>query len=135
MSFEERQQQYLNIIYEYQYVFEMTKCCGYVEWVSMFKRGTLNDLYTIVHNQMKTPFDRIPPIRLFLIDASENKIELDRNDDFIYDYILKYPSFFKPIYPIPYRVIYRLYIDDGHCHTDHCDDEEKECIIHNKLIG
>ena len=36
--------------------------------------------------------------------------------DFIFSNTAKEPRNLEPIYPIPFPVVYRIYLDDGHCH-------------------
>lgn len=119
-DFENNEHTFLNLIYEHQYIFELRKCCGYKEWVSVYKTMTTEDLYVNIYRQFKANPNKHPPIRLFLLGPSGEKIELERNNTIlIRDMILAHPTHFKAVYQMPCRVIYWLYIDDGHCHLDH----------------
>ena len=51
MTFYEKKERYLNIMYEYQYIFEIKKCCEYTEWITVYKNMTINDLYNNLYIQ------------------------------------------------------------------------------------
>ena len=120
-DFEDNEQTFLNLIYEHAYIFELRKFCGYKEWVSVYKTTTTEELYLNVYRQFKAKADRQPPLRLFLLNPSGETIEVERSNTIsIRDMILANPTHFKAVYPMPCRVIYWLYIDDGHCHSDYC---------------
>ena len=40
--------------------------------------------------------------------------------DFIFNNTAKEPRNLAPIYPLPLPVVYRIYLDDGHCHDHKC---------------
>jgi hypothetical protein len=40
-------------------------------------------------------------------------------DIFIKDYLREMRTFLKPEYPLPCEIIYKIYIDDGHCAVGH----------------
>lgn len=128
VEYTNNQNSFLNMIHEYQYIFELVKCCGYKEWITIYKTKTLKDLYDNLYSQLKIPTTRVPPVRLYIMKNGENK-EVENNDTLIYDYIYANQEYFKPVYPIPCKVVYSLYIDDGSCHTDHGNKEV--CNIHN----
>jgi hypothetical protein len=37
--------------------------------------------------------------------------------EFVFDNTAKEPRNLEPIYPLPTPVVYRIYLDDGHCHV------------------
>ncbi len=41
---------------------------------------------------------------------------LTRISEFIFENTAKEPRNLEPIYPLPLPVVYRIYLDDGHCH-------------------
>jgi len=129
--FENKKQTFLNVMYEYQYVFEIKKCCGYTEWITVYKDHTLEQLYKNVFIQFKTYNENI--IRLFLMNQNNEKIELENSNISLRDYIRNNPELFQPIYPIPCWIVYQIYLDDGSCHLDHSTEEEK-CNIHNECV-
>lgn len=108
---------YISSMTQRQYLFEITKCCEYSEFVPTYKTNTLADLYKIVLNQFCHTGES--PVELYV---RQNNI-VDRlvipNDPAIglRDFINANQLFFVPIYPLPATVVYRVYFDDGHLHT------------------
>ena len=114
MDFKTKQNEFLRIHYEYHYIFEIEKSCGYTEWISVYKKDTLEQLYHNINiqfaNNSKTNH------KLFIIDNNSNKIFIENNNTILSDFIRNNSLFFTPIYPIPNWIVYRLYLDDGTCH-------------------
>lgn len=99
---------------EYNYFFEISKCCGYSELISCTKEDTLKKLYENV-----SLIFRNKNIKLFIMIKDEKIWIPNSNDICVKDYIQMMASFLKPAYPVPCDIIYKIYIDDGHCQTDH----------------
>lgn len=112
-----------------KYIFEVTKCCGYSTFVLVQKDASLIDLY----KEIAIHFQCVEIKSLFLvkgepIDMSVNMIINNTSNSQRRLYIpltvmqtvrqLLYANqpYFKPIYPIPNHVVYRIYLDDGHHH-------------------
>lgn len=114
MDFEIKQKEFLRIHYEYHYIFEIVKCCGYSEWISVYKKDTLKQLYHNLNIQFAN--NNKTNNQLYMMDNHFNKIYIENNDIIISDFIRNHPLFFTPIYPIPNWIVYRLYLDDGTCH-------------------
>ena len=108
MDFEIKKNEFMRIHYEYHYNFEIVKCCGYSEWISVYKKDTLKQLY---HN-LNIQFENNNDNKLFMMDKNFNKVFIENNDIIISDFIRNNPLFFTPIYPIPNWIVYRLYLDD-----------------------
>ena len=111
MNFEIKQNEFMRIHYEYHYIFEIEKCCGYSEWISVYKKDTLEHLYHNLNIQISNNNNK-----LFMMDKNFNKVFIENTNISISDFIRNNPSFFIPIYPIPNWIIYKLYLDDGTCH-------------------
>ena len=130
MNFHEKKEKYMNIMYEYQYIFEIKKCCEYTEWITVYKNMTINDLYNNLYIQFHSQSNN----KLFLYIMNENgeKKLLNRSDELLRDYIRNNQDYFKPIYPLPHWIVYSLYLDDGSCHKDHSLAEMVSCCsIHS----
>ena len=132
IEYTNNQNAYISSIHEYQYIFELVKCCGYKEWITIYKRKTLKDLYDNLYSQLKlTEFSK--PVHLYIIkNGGEIKL-VDNDETLLSDYIYANREYFKPVYTLPCKVIYSLYIDDGCCHKDHSSNEIL-CNIHNEDI-
>jgi hypothetical protein len=129
MNYHEKKERYMNIMYEYQYIFEIKKCCEYTEWITVYKNMTINDLYKNLYTQFYTPHQN--KLFLYIINEKGEKKLLQKSNEPIKDYIRKNQEFFKPIYPIPDWIVYPLYLDDGCCHKNHSLLETNLCCIHN----
>ena len=112
-QFKQGFKKYVDSIRSNCYMFEVSKCCGYSEIVPTFKNATCADLYRNIECQ----FDIKPgnKIKVYATtkDASGNTIFIKsliiQNDNkFIRDIILENHFFFRPIYPIPTSVVYKL---------------------------
>ena len=127
------------------YIFEVTKLCGYSTFVFMYKDETLLDLYNRISHHFGCR-----DIKGLYIDnhlhkkSRTNNNSNDKNNnnssccinkdklisvpfssltsvkDFIFNNTAKEPRNLAPIYPLPLPVVYRIYLDDGHCHDHKC---------------
>ena len=116
-QFENLTKQLLN----YNYIFEVTKCCGYSTFVLVNKNGTLLDIYKAISLHFECPDIK----SLYAInETTKEKLKIPITDNIkIHAYIPKQKrEFFTPIYPIPRPVVFRIYLDDGHCE------------IHNNIV-
>jgi len=102
---------FLGSLKERNYFFEVMKCCGYSELVSCTKNDTLKRLYetiqTIFHAQNIKLYVAYKGVNVWIPDA----------DIKISDYLLQMEQ--KAEYPLPCNVVYKIFLDDGHCHVDH----------------
>jgi len=93
----------------YQYIFEVTKCCGYGEWVTVHKDTPLSRLYENIHRQL----GNLKPLNLYALSESGEKIEILCDwDCSVRKLITEKSAFFRPIYPLPASAIYRIYYDE-----------------------
>ena len=110
--------QYIDSLQNYQFIFEVTKLCGYGEFMTVFKNQSLLDLYSTISYQ----FDNREIKELFFVnDITGQKIMVPissniRIKDFISGLNTGGNLAIKPIYPNPNKNVYRLYFDDGHVH-------------------
>ena len=101
-----------------QYIFEITKLCGHGQFITIFKKQTLLDLYKIISLYYNCKDIK----QLFFINSCTNqKIHIPITDlitiqEFLFTHNLGSTQIIKPIYPIPCKVVYRIYFDDGHTH-------------------
>jgi hypothetical protein len=131
-EYENKLKAYMQSIVNNQFIFELTKCCGYSEFLPIFSSCKLSDLYNNVYHKLEIKSDN--NIKLFVVNSSTNeKIEIPNDSNvFIKDFIKLFKHYFTPIYPVPAKVVHKIYYDSGCCHnTLHMDtDINKDCIIH-----
>lgn len=101
-----------------KYVFEVTKCCNYSTFVMVDKRGTLLDLYKEVSNWFECKTVKA----LYLLDDEEEHRTTIPMTDVVS--IKDFTNTLRPIYPVPNWVVYRIYLDDGHLHTEECTTQK-----------
>ena len=96
-----------------KYIFEMTKCCGYSFMFPVYKLNTLEEFF---HN-IVLEFYPAPILRIFLQNEVGEQLEIPINSTTIMDFLNANKKWFVPIYPLPAKVVYRVYFDDGHAHS------------------
>jgi hypothetical protein len=112
--FTEAKNRYLSSLSNMHFVFQMTKCCEYFDWIVILKSYTCNDLYKYITHFLQTQ----KPFKIFAKDSYGNKLEIVDSALDLKTLLLTNGTFFKPIYGLPHPVVYKLYIDDGHlCHA------------------
>jgi hypothetical protein len=145
-GYNQKLNEHLNEITGRMYIFEVTKFCGYSTFVYVYKDESMVELFNRISyhfgcRNIKGLYIG-PASTQFITDMSNNSMEdnnrhciccVDKTDkfvqvpffsfkkvrEFVYDNIsLSSPNkvILEPIYPLPDPVVYRLYLDDGHCH-------------------
>ena len=94
-----------NLIYSTEiYTIALQKTCGYMQYVLIYKSMTLAELYKHVNHH-------VPNINiqlLFVKDENNNILEIPNDETNIRDFIIFNDVFFKPIYPLPLKVVYKI---------------------------
>ena len=111
--YEEKMKHYIGSIPNSRFILEVTKFCGYSEFVVVFKNQSLLDVYKTISLQ----FECNDIKGLYLTNSVEHRIPITDNIR-ISDFISKSRNIMKPIYGMPLNVVYRIFIDDGHCCID-----------------
>lgn len=116
---------FISRIPNYQYMFEISKCCEYTELITEYKDKTLADLYKTI----ACVFGQSQPIGLlYAVDQTNKTKMLVPNDPnvTVRQFVVSNRPFFMPIYPIPMNIVYKLYYDDGPCHKqmDCCSNKK-----------
>jgi len=111
-------QQYIETTTNNKFIFEITKLCGYGEFLTIFKNQTLVELYATISYQFG---NREIKSLFFVNEVTNEKIPVPicsttRIKDFIASYNSGKNLVIRPIYPMPCKIVYRLYFDDGHTH-------------------
>lgn len=113
-EYSDKMNDYMESIKNLMYTFEITKCCEYSTFVTVYKDETLLDLFgrIIIH------FGGICIKRLYFIDPSTNEqidIPLSYKPVYIFvkENVVCNPRRLVPVYTSPSPVVYKIYLDDG----------------------
>jgi hypothetical protein len=112
--------EYISNMTNMMYTFEVTKCCGYSAFISIYTNESTLDLYSKISNH----FGDAEIISLFFYSFNGDRIRVPLSNmkmsQFVKQNTMCNPAKLTPIYALPNPVIYRLYLDDGHCSTGYC---------------
>jgi len=128
-----RLHQYQTYSSNYKVFLEVEKCCGYGEFVCVFKKDTLSE----VSKMISKTFD-YEARRLYVKDQSGNILDLPLNsEEKLRDFMARNTRFFTPVYPLPANVVYKVYYEydmnhDSCCHNTNIDNNNNN---HNNNNG
>jgi len=136
-TYQDKLTEYLTSIHNLMYTFEITKCCGYSTFVTMYKDETLADLY----KKVSYHFGGADIVELYFLFKNSNcdtqHVRLPLTNipvfKFVRENIICTPQKLLPIYPVPNPVVYRLYLNDGY-HCNH-GGEDATGVGHCQNIG
>jgi len=101
-----------------QYIFDVAKCCGYSEFVTAYKDSTTADLYKMIMMQFENKHVQNVYVISSFATFSE-KILIPKSDTLsIREFYNMHRDSMRPKYPMPCKLVYQLYYDDGTFH-DH----------------
>ena len=99
-----------------KYLLEITKCCKYSEFLAINKDKSLASLYKAVSVQFH---QKVVSIYVYNINDPNDRLVIPFDAcTTIRHFISKNSVYFKPLYPLPAEVVYKICYDDGHCHDD-----------------
>jgi hypothetical protein len=111
-------EKYITELFEKKYVFEITKCCNYFVWISIYKSFSLQQLYENVTTHFEITNE---PINLIVVNTNNNeKLNIPNDNTKIKEFIKQNTKFFCPLYPLPSNIVYKIYLDYGYCYNDNC---------------
>jgi hypothetical protein len=114
--------EYIRNMNNMMFTFEVTKCCGYSSFITIYKNETICNLYsTIIEHFNLFNLNGLKEVYFYPPNGGRVKIPLSNKciSTFVKENIVCDPVKLVPIYPLPNPVVYRLYIDDGSC-EGHC---------------
>ena len=112
-TFNEKFNTFQSNIKNYSYIIEVTKTCGYSEFILICKDNTLLDLYK--HISLHFECKNIKKLYVLNEETQEIIIIPVTEKITLRQYIVENNNTsLKPIYPIPCHIVYRIYFDDGH---------------------
>jgi len=118
----EKREDFFRLTTNYQYIFEVTKCCGYGEWVTVHKDAPLSRLYENIQSQ----FWCLKPESLYVVDETDTKMAIPCHEECSFRKLITENSgFFRPIYPLPATAIYRVYYDQECSCANNCNENQE----------
>ena len=116
--------QFIKQIGNTQFIIELQKCCGYSEFILVYKQQSLADLYKIISCHTTFPIENIRG--LFILSNGEKIHIPPSNNITIKSFITENVNnrTIAPVYPLPDKVVYRIIFDDGHRHLE----ENENCM-------
>jgi len=114
IKYNENLNKYYTSIVNLKFILEVEKCCGYSEFVSIFKTNSMANLYSEVRNQFGN--QTIKDLYVFNTETNQGLYLPNDANIIVSVFISQNSSFFKPIYPLPASVVYKIRFDDGHLH-------------------
>jgi hypothetical protein len=108
-KYETNLQSYVNSMWGPYIFFEITKCCGYSQFIPTYRDGTLKDLYRSISSHFGFRVNGL------FAKNGEDLLAVQNENTSLKDFIRLNPDFFKPIYPLPAKVVYNIYFVGGCC--------------------
>ena len=107
-KYNKKKSEFFGLTANYQYIFELTKCCGYGEWVAVYKDAPLSRLYENIYLQ----FGDLKPEKLYAVNEIGERLDIFCDEgSSIRKLISDNSLFFRPIYPLPSCAVYRIYMN------------------------
>ena len=120
--YQDKFDEFIRNVHNNMFTFEVTKCCGYSTFVTIYKNQSLIDLYANVIQH----FGNIVIKELYFVSLQEENIHIPIStqsvSEFVKTNIICNPIKLVPIYDLPKPTIYRLYLNDGHCDGQCCSN-------------
>lgn len=116
-NYETKLNEYMNRLENDHVVLEITKLCGYSCIYPVHRSCTIHDVYQVISKLFQREI-----CELFFVNALTNeKISLPFTScmlltAFISRFNQSSNKVIPPIYPLPCKIVYQLYCDDGHYH-------------------
>jgi hypothetical protein len=118
-NYQDKLNVYMHDIRNLMFTFEITKCCGYSTFVTVYKNQTLTELYSNIISH----FGNIEIKELYFISPEQQRFNLPISkqtvSEFVRSNIICNPIRLVPLYELPSPTIYRLYLNDGQCTQPH----------------
>ena len=109
-QYQEKHNDFMRNVNNVMFTFEVTKCCGYSTFVTIYKHQTLIELYSnIIHH-----FGNIEVKELYFVSINNEHITIPISkklvSEFIKDNITCNPVKLIPVYKLPNPIIYKLFL-------------------------
>jgi hypothetical protein len=112
-SYDEYLQNYILSIDNTFILFKINKCCQYSQFLPVYRTGTLADLHKSVYHHFGFS---IPEIYVWKEETNKGAEKIILPNDaniLVRDFIKEHSSSFKPVFPLPAKVVYNIYFGGG----------------------
>ena len=132
-EYTEKLNKYNKYVENNMYILDVEKLCGYSEFVLVYKNSTITDVCNSIfrhfecshmenkklfitksnHNFRSEP-SLISSNNTTPMDTSVDSIFLSDSNELFRNFINNNSEYFRPLYDLPCKVVYKIYLDDGH---------------------
>jgi predicted nucleic-acid-binding Zn-ribbon protein len=125
---------YFKYIKNNMFILDVEKLCGYSEFVFVYKNSTMNDVRNSIfqhfecsHNETKRLFVTKTPANCVHSHGNQSTVPMDIHEDCIVlsespelfrEFVNNNSEYFRPLYDLPCKVVYKIYLDDGHIQSN-----------------
>ena len=124
--YNDKMNNYITRIPNTHYMLEITKNCGYSEFMTIKKDKPLTKLFQKISSTCHVPINSLY-VYSSVVPANKMIIPYDANIS-LRQYISSNVSHFRPIYPLHLPVVYKIYYDDGYSH-EHSHSHSHSMVV------
>lgn len=118
-NYHDKFNEYIHNMHNIMFIFEVTKCCGYSTFITIYKNQTLLDLYSNIISH----FGIIEIKELYFMSSEQERINVPISKqtitEFIRTNVICNPIKLVPVYALPIPTVYKLFMNDGRCTQPH----------------
>jgi hypothetical protein len=109
---------YIEKMKKNMYIFEITKCCGFSEFITIYKNETMLDFFSKISHHFGEI--EIKDLFFYTLQAEYIKVPLSNKkiSEFVKENISCNPPKLISIYPYTNHNVYNIYLDDGICNCN-----------------
>lgn len=116
-NYETKMNEYMNRLENDHIILEITKLCGYSCIYPVHRSSTIYDVYRIISQLFQREIREL----FFINERTREKINLPFASSMLFRAFISRCNessnqIIPPVYPLPCKIVYRIYCDDGHFH-------------------
>jgi len=119
-TYQNKFNEYIHNMHNNMFIFEVTKCCGYSTFITVYKNQTLIELYSNIISHFG---NNIEVRELYFISPEQERINVPISrqtiSEFVRSNVICNPIKLVPVYNLPSPTIYKLFLNDGRCTQPH----------------
>ena len=107
-NYQNKFNEFIHNMHNNMFIFEVTKCCGYSTFITIYKNQTLTELYSNIISH----FGNIEIRELYFVTPEQERINVPISrvsvSEFVRSNVVCNPIKLVPIYNLPNPTIYKL---------------------------